>query len=81
MQPILLDAPADVLAILDCCHASSAMTRAGAISVGTKETLAPRGPTSFASGVGNRSFTSALTTELSIEVGRLAGKVYILLEF
>jgi hypothetical protein len=81
VQPILLDALADVLVILDCCYASSAVSRAGAIGVGTKETLAPRGPCSLASGVGNRSFTSALTTELSIQEGKLAGKLYVLLEF
>jgi hypothetical protein len=67
IQPILFDALADVLVILDCCYASSAAWRAGANNVGAKETLAASGPGSPASGVGEESFTSALISELKLQ--------------
>lgn len=67
IQPILFDALADVLVILDCCYASSAAWRAGSNNVGAKETLAASGPGSPASGVGAESFTSALISELKFQ--------------
>jgi hypothetical protein len=53
-QAVLFDAPADVLVLLDCCNASSAAWRAGASTIGAKETIAACGSDSTASGVGER---------------------------
>lgn len=69
LQPIIFDAPADVLLILDCCFASSATWRAGTSHLGSKETISACGPSSFASAVGGRSFTTALTDQLRFQAG------------
>jgi hypothetical protein len=70
LQPIIFGAPADVLLILDCCFASSATWRAGTSRIGSKETIAACGPSSFAATTGAGSFTTTLTHELRVQADR-----------
>ena len=79
IQPVLFNTPADVLLVLDCCYASSATWRAGAHTVGSKETITACGPSSPASGVGERSFTSALISELKYQAGELSALTVVAL--
>lgn len=75
------DADADVLVLLDTCHAGSARSGATATGKGAKEILAACGEGEPVTGVEHRSFTSILTDELAdaARENQLRGKLLTVL--